>query len=259
MRKRDKKPEDVTSLERTRLFFEEAMGKNSPLERFDGTLKNYQPISPGHILAMIAQDLSETSVYFIENTLVPTIDGQRIIGPLTWSQVKQKRELYESLLGQNLPAREQHPFVVYELTGKLTQTKPPAIAEVDFRFQTRNLILSGLVKALDKYEIEFRKTDCKVIRHPGVIRYGEAPSLINGPSVPSVSEVYLAQTRDVSGSQMTRINPDQLKRYFDPFDSVGIITEVEVDGIKPAQGICQVKVHGQYQGSLAKPALPQSL
>ncbi|MEK6880159.1 MAG: hypothetical protein AABY22_11145 [Nanoarchaeota archaeon] len=52
-------------------------------------------------------------LFYIENTLVPVMDGSRIIGPLTAERLEQKREMYESVVRPE--ERDKFPFIVYKL------------------------------------------------------------------------------------------------------------------------------------------------
>src|SRR3989344_5252546 len=89
-----------------------------------------------------------------------------------------------------------------------------------FRTGTKNLILSGLEEHLRKAEVVYGKHPFMVRRISGVFDYSGIPS--PEPSQ-GVSEVYLAQTRDVRGHDLDKLTESDARRYFEPFDSVLIL------------------------------------
>ena len=56
------------------------------------------------------------SFFYIDNTLVPSTDGSRILGPYNREELKHKRDMYDSFAAR-MPEGERNkfPFVVFEL------------------------------------------------------------------------------------------------------------------------------------------------
>ena len=61
-------------------------------------------------------DIGEKQFYIV-NTLVNSMDGSRVIGPLTSDMLNQRREMYKSIIKSMISdeERQNYPFVVYEV------------------------------------------------------------------------------------------------------------------------------------------------
>ena len=97
---------------------------------FDHTLRHFQDrtdLEPGRFVLEEIADCARAGseeLYFIENTLVPAVDGLRILGPYNAETVRQKRKSYDILVGQMPPTEaKKHPFTVYKAIIKLEPVK----------------------------------------------------------------------------------------------------------------------------------------
>lgn len=108
------------------------IGEVGPFQCFERTSKNYvegREKERFNILDEVAEDseayegnerltrikgietTEKRGLYFIENTLVPVFDGNRIIGPLEAREVIGKRMQYDTIVGEG--DRGTYPFLLY--------------------------------------------------------------------------------------------------------------------------------------------------